>query len=277
MTIPNFLIIGAQKSGTTTLHDILDQHTEANMSKVKEIRFFDQKTRFEKGLEFYASFFEKPSESQKITGEASPGYICNKQVPKLIHDTLGADTKLVLILRDPIKRAFSQYWDNRRHLNESDTVEEIVNKYLETEYNPKSKGYFSRGVYINQIKNYLDYFDRENIHVMILEDLIKNQKTELQSLYRFLQIDPFQGLQKLPKPSNQSMIYKNSVYMLFFKYPKLQSLLPKRGKGLLFFGTKQTYKYQLPQTNVLDKLKNFYSPYNKALEKFIGKPLNYWL
>jgi hypothetical protein len=60
-------------------------------------------------LKFYSSYFETPSEHQKVTGEASLGYICNKQVPKLIYDTLGAEIKIIIILRDLIKRAFSQY------------------------------------------------------------------------------------------------------------------------------------------------------------------------
>ena len=214
MTLPNFLIIGSQKCGTTSLHDLLEEHPQANMTKIKELRFFDQISRFSKGKEFYSSFFKRPKSDHIVTGEASPGYICNPGAAKRIYDTLGPELKLVIILRDPIKRAFSQYWDNRRKLNEAQTEQQIISEYLEPIYNPNRKGYFSRGVYLQYIKEYLEFFENDNLHIVILEELIKNQQKGLHDLYKFLEIDPSKGMQKLPSASNQSMIYRNPLYLL---------------------------------------------------------------
>ena len=72
--LPNFLIVGAQKSGTTTLYDILNSHPEVNMSKLKKLTFLHPK-KFSKGLSYYSTYFDKPKENQKITGEATPGYM----------------------------------------------------------------------------------------------------------------------------------------------------------------------------------------------------------
>jgi hypothetical protein len=115
------------------------------------------------------------------------------------------------------------------------------------------------------------------MHIIILEDLLKEQKAEWQHLYKFLNIDSLRGLQNLPKPSNESMIYKNPFYSFFFNHPELQRLLPRRGKSILFFGKKEMYKYKLPNSELMVRLNKFYEPHNKAQESFIGKPINHWL
>lgn len=86
-TLPNFLIVGAQKCGTTSLHEILAAHSEAGMSKVKEINFFTNPEKHKKGLQYYSSFFEDTK--GKIIGESSPGYICYPGVADLIKEELG--------------------------------------------------------------------------------------------------------------------------------------------------------------------------------------------
>ena len=156
MTIPNFLIVGAQKSGTTTLYDILDMHPEVNMSIIKEINYFTSIKKYSKGLKYYSSFFKEPKAEHKITGEASPGYMNTVVIPKMIYDDIG-DVKIVMILRDPIKRAYSQYWDNRRHLSESLSESEIIDKYLTDEYSSNSKEFFPIAKPIYYIKEYLKY------------------------------------------------------------------------------------------------------------------------
>jgi len=87
--LPNFLIVGAQKCGTTTLYDILNEHPEANMSSVKEINFFSFDNKLSKGLEYYSSYFKKPTKKHKITGEASPGYMNYPGVAEKISNNLG--------------------------------------------------------------------------------------------------------------------------------------------------------------------------------------------
>jgi len=277
MTLPNFLIIGAQKSGTTSLHDILSQHPQANMSEVKEINFFTDESKYKKGLNYYKTYFKNPGSNHKITGESSPGYICYPKVPERILNDLGKDVKLVLILRDPIKRAFSQYWNSRRNLRQHLTEQQVIDKYLSHEFSEESRNFFSRGAYIKYIKEYLKYIDEAHINIIVLEELIHNQKKGLQELYRFLGIDIHDGLQELPKPLNPAIIYKNPFYMFFFNNPYFQIFLPKRGRSILYFGKKEKYKYQLPESANLEKLKAFYRPYNEELSAYLGKPLNYWM
>jgi hypothetical protein len=276
MTLPNFLIIGSQKCGTTSLHDIVAKHPEANMSSKKEINFFTNEKLFEKGEEYYSSFFKTPKPHQIITGESTPSYICHPNTAEKIYQTLGKDIKLVLLLRDPIKRAYSQYWDSRTRLRQRYTKDKIIDMYLSDEYSPNIRGYFSRGVYIKYINQYLKYFDDSQLHIIIFEELINNQNIELRRLYNFLEINPEEGLQKLPKPSNVTGVYKNKFYKFFFNNPSFQRYLPKGARPLLYFGKKIKFKYRMPEGKDLDILKNFYKPYNQQLEEYLGKPLTHW-
>lgn len=273
---PNFLIIGAQKCGTTSLHDILSEHPEAGMSRIKEINFFNSNEKYQKGLANYSNYFKDVPQNKIVVGESSPGYICSKEAPQRIKDSLGM-VKIVIILRDPIKRAYSQYWDNRRSLNEYYSERQIIEMFLETEYNPGRRGYFSRGVYHQYLNRYFNLFGRDNVHVMILEELIMNQTAELRKLYAFLGLNTSLGLQVLPKASNSSMVYKNRLYSFFFKNPSFVKFLPKRGKGLMFFGEKIPFKYELPENEVLDKLISFYKPHNEKLFSLLERRIENWL
>jgi len=275
VNLPNFLVVGAQKCGTTTLYDILNEHPEANMSSVKEINFFSFDNKYRKGLSYYTSYFKKPLKNHKVTGEVSPGYMNYPGVAAKIHRNLG-EVKIVMILRDPIQRAYSQYWDNRRHLKEHLTNEEIIEEYLSTEYEASSKGYFSRGIYINYIEEYLKYFSRDKIHIMILEDLIKTPRKELGELYDFLEIDKSEQFLKLPKQSNSSMIWVNPLYDFFLKNPGYTRFIPFHARRLFFFGTKRAYKYRLLNQENIKTLRAFYKPWNRKLESFLGRKLTGW-
>lgn len=275
MALPNFLIVGAQKCGTTTLHDILSDHPEANMSKVKEINYFTSNSKITKGLGYYSNYFKDPLASQKVTGESSPGYMCYPGAAKLIKQELG-EIKIVMILRDPVRRAYSQYWDNRRHLSEQYSELEIIDKYLTDEYNVNTKGYFSRGVYIKYINEYLKYFSASNIHIIILEELIRNPKVDLKNLFQFLDIDSELTLLKLNKSSNQAYIYDNPFYKYVFANPGLTPLIPLHIRRFFFFGKKIQYNYSVPNFELLKKVYEFYKPWNEELESFIGRKLNVW-
>jgi len=275
MILPNFIIVGAQKSGTTTLYDVLNNHPEVNMSLIKEVNYFTSNKKMSKGLEYYSKSFRAPEKTEKVTGEASPGYMCYPGVAKQIKKDLG-DIKIVMILRDPIQRAFSQYWDNRRHLSEYMTENEIVDKYLFSEYIPGQRGYFSRGTYINYIKEYVQNFEVNQIHIIILEELIRDPEMHLKSLFEFLKISTSKKHLKLNKASNSSMIWKNPIYLLFLRHPRLIFLLPKYVRKFLFFGKKSTYKYNLPSLKITKTLQNFYAPFVKELEGFLGREMKYW-
>ena len=110
MVLPNFVIIGAQKSGTTSLSYYLQEHPEIYVYP-KEIHFFDDRDgTYEHGLEFYSGFFAE-SQGAKAIGECTPCYIYAEQPPERMYEAI-PNAKLILIARNPVDRAYSNYWKN---------------------------------------------------------------------------------------------------------------------------------------------------------------------
>lgn len=180
MTLPNFLVIGAQRCGTTWLDAQLRKHPLIYMpERRKEIHFFNN--YYERGLEWYESFFPSAKEILKYQaiGETTPGYLFHSQVPELIHKHI-PDCKLIAIFRNPVERAYSQY---KRHILTTAykaSFEEFINQ------NP---GVFARGLYAKQIKRYLNYFSLENILILIFETTILEGQQELNKIADFLALD----------------------------------------------------------------------------------------
>ena len=99
MKKPNFLNVGTQKAGTSTIHAILKQHSEIFLPKEKELHFFDYEENYQKGFSWYMNYF-KDAGSQKVIGEVTIGYLYEKNAPKRILQNLGKDVKLMFIFRN---------------------------------------------------------------------------------------------------------------------------------------------------------------------------------
>jgi hypothetical protein len=197
-------------------------------------------------------------------------------VAKRIKESLG-DVKIVMILRDPIRRAFSQYWDNRRHLSEFRNESEIISEFLSEDYSETSKGYFSRGVYAKYIQEYNNYFSHENIFIMFLEELISNPQTELANLYNFLGISVLEEYLSTGQASNSSHVWNNFAYQFLLNNPEYNKFIPKRLRRLFFIGSKEPFKYPLPEIELLSELKDFYEPWKNRLENTLNRKIDFWI
>ncbi len=197
--LTNFICVGAQKSGTTTLHDILNQHPEICLPTDKETKFFQRDDRFNKGLEYYKEHFSV-NLNHKIIGEIDPDYMYFNYVPKRIYDTLGAETKLIFLLRNPIDRAFSHFLMSKKRgyedLSFSDAIlmesERILKDDSQSDFsisNHLNFSYLDRGYYSTQIKEYLKYFNKENMLFVLFEDeLIADRQTTIRKILSFLNV-----------------------------------------------------------------------------------------
>ena len=192
--LPNLLIIGAMKSGTSSLHDYLSLHPEIFMSDLKEIHYFDDDNFLVKNEEWYKSFFKT---DKKIIGCSPQNYskAHNKyyqNIPGRIKELI-PDVKLIYIVRDPVERYKS-------HVLESyycDPPEDI-------KYSQESGNYLKTGMYYLQISEYLKFFDMSQIHVLSLEDLVKNKLHELNRVFRFLGVSEMTNESKFDFISNKS-------------------------------------------------------------------------
>ena len=207
--LPDFIIVGAQKAGTTSLFHYLKQHPQIIGSKPNEVHFFDY--NFHKGLGYYRSYFPTKTELQLqqndlrktvITGETSPSYLFFSFVPQRIAKTL-PNIKIIILLRDPVARSFSQYHHEVRKGRETESFEaaitreetgETSNRYQSGEYSSHQygcKSYLARGRYIEGIKAYFSLFKPEQILILSSEDFFSKPQKVYDSILKFLNLEPF--------------------------------------------------------------------------------------
>jgi hypothetical protein len=205
-SLPHFIIIGAQKSGTSSLYYYLSQHPQLIPSYTKEVHFFDgglnpTVDNFKKGQAWYRTHFplKRNIRKHQETFEASPLYIFNPLAPKRISELL-PDVKLIAILRNPTERAISHYFHSRRigrealPLMEALQAEEARLKPVIDKEDYKNDvfihySYKSRGLYAEQIKRYLNYFPTGNLLLINSEKFFMEPHATLRGVFHFVGVD----------------------------------------------------------------------------------------
>ncbi len=198
-SLPDFIIIGAMKSGTTSLFSCLVQHPQVLKCFRKEVHFFDN--NFEKGTKWYRAHFPLAKKVCKgrITGEASPLYILNPLVPERISRLL-PDVKLIAILRNPVERAISHYFmevrAGRERLpvmeafqEEENRLEQALRSRAFTDSAYIHASYKKRGIYREQLARYLQSFPRGQLLVLKSEEFFKEPRNVLRRVFKFLAVD----------------------------------------------------------------------------------------
>ena len=197
---PHFILLGAQKAGTTSFFAALARHPGIQHPRKKEFHFFNRK--YLRTLLWYRKSF--PTSRQlgrgRLTGEGSPSYLCHPHVPRRLHKALPG-VKLIALLRDPVDRAVSQYFHERAKGRESLPMAEAFaaeDARLEPElrrmlrqpwYDSPVYRYFSyqrRGLYAEQLTRFLQYFPREQLHVVRSEDFFDRPREILARAHEFL-------------------------------------------------------------------------------------------
>lgn len=176
---PTFLVIGAQKCGTTWLAKMISQHPEVSVSAQKELHFFNKVYNYNKGLEWYKSQFNS-APTAKAIGELTPNYFWTSEdekevnesfgtrnIPKLVHDAY-PDLQLIVCLRNPVDRAISAYYHHIRNgrIKPKQRITDVAECY----------GIESMGYYDDHLSNWMKYFSFENFLFVIYEDDIQDEK-----------------------------------------------------------------------------------------------------
>jgi hypothetical protein len=206
---PNFIIIGAARSGTTSLYKYLESHPDVFMSEVKEINFFSNEKYWRKGTSWYYTHFQKAKE--KCIGEASTSYTNYPNLlntPSRVYDLL-PDAKLIYVLRDPINRFISHYLHRVDRGVEERNIEDIIK-------NHKNDFLLTQGKYYLQIKQYLKYFHKDSILLLTIEDLKNSPNETVKNIYKFLNVDDsFSKKQKLFRHNVNKKITRKNIFGRF--------------------------------------------------------------
>ena len=296
MTLPNFIVIGAEKAGTTSLDYYLKQHPQIFMSEMKEPRFF--------APEFYTTYFHGPRVGKRTTpmtretyeglfegvtdevaiGEVSPQYLyfdsCGRRISELL-----PEVKLIAILRNPVERAFSAYnyqltcgFDLENSFEQALALEKqrVVENWRPVWH------YQSLGFYFKQLQRFLAVFPRENLSILLYDDLQRDAIALAQSAYQFLGVDPTFCPDTTAK--NKSAQPKNrQVYDLFYRDNPLKTgakaFIPKSWRNGVrnFVAGRNAKPKQTLNGDIRKKLIEVYRDDIEQLQSLIDRDLSSWL
>jgi hypothetical protein len=247
--LPDFLIIGAQKGGTTYLYNVLRRHPYFQAAVKKEIHFFDT-PRFGRGVDWYRTHFPQQQHrngQRVITGEASPYYLFYPHAARRVAETI-PQAKLIVLLRNPVDRAYSDYQHTLRQGNETLGFGEALELEGERLRGEKEKiladesyrsikyrrySYLARGIYVDQLEEWHRHFDPNQLLILKSEDFFARPSVTLELVLEYL---------GLPERDFE--------------------LEGKRNEG----------GYSEPMDSDTRRwLQDFYEPHNKRLYEYLGK------
>ncbi len=287
MRLPNFIVGGALKAGTTSLNYYLGQHPEVYMSPMKEPRYFAYEPAAASGgngdgrgqalhfpvttMEQYAALFEGAT-NEKAVGEVSPHYIISPVAPRRIRETL-PDVRLIFSLRHPVKRAYSVYWQAVRLGNENRPVEQAL---TEAEHRVRNGRYYAL------LGNWYDVFDPSRIKVILFDDLARDALGTFQDICRFLEVDDTFAPDLTIR--NKGGALKNQRLGRFYESLKnsplkqaVDPLVPERLRDKVNDMRNQNFEEPPPiPAAVAERLQAYYRDDIDQLERFLNRDLSMW-
>ena len=194
LRLPDFIIAGAPRSGTTWLYSLLERHPDVYVAKpvTPEPKFFLVDSLYERGLEFYSNTWFAPASSGAMAGEKSTNYLESASAAERIARDLPS-VKLVFILRDPVERAWSNYLWSKMNGLETEDFETAIRLEAEREGTLPDRlrfarpfSYLSRGLYADLLRPYVERFPRHHLLVLRFEDIIDDPASLAATLHQFL-------------------------------------------------------------------------------------------
>jgi len=287
--MPQFLIVGAAKAGTTTIHDVLGQHPDIFLPSIKELHFFDDEASFAMGCSWYEKNFSAAAADQ-VAGEATPAYMSYSYVPQRIHEMLGEHIKLIFSLREPVARAYSEYLHNkRRGFFSADFDEAIQWEFDRAHLSPWERrkfSFISRGYYARQIRQFLNYFPRSQMFFLVMEeDLGLNSTDTFKSLQEFIgvrqhNLDFTTRSNVAYEPRSmalQKVIFNNNPLRRWARTlvasPRVRQQLRKR---LMLMNSSKSPPAALTPDRHRELQERFYADEIEQLEGLLGRKLGTW-
>jgi sulfotransferase family protein len=286
---PNFLIAGAGKAGTTSLHDYLGQHPGILMSSFKEPNYFVPGYGY-KDWDAYLSLFDG-ARNEKAIGESSTGYLYCEHSPAWIKSVLG-DIKIILILRNPARRAASLYWWMvREGYEDAPTFTAALELEPSRIHDPRfaetcsefhhSYHYYSSGLYSAQVRRFLETFGSKNVRIYVFEEFARNPLAICRDIFGFLDVDPafepkiaIHNRARLPASPRLQFWLRNRASKYLRMLPS--QIRRRMVEGLINFNTRRGSAPIRDVTTETQLLEKYRDDINN-LEQLIDRDLSVWL
>jgi hypothetical protein len=286
----NFFCIGAQKAGTTTLADILQQHPDIFIPKEKETKFFLFPDEYSKGLGYYNATYYANYSGQKMVGELDPDYMLVPETAKRIAESLGKDVKFIVVLRNPALRAYSHYLMSKKKgiekLGFQEALEAESGRNKDIKYF-KTVAYLERGKYGSQLQAYLEVFDHSRFLFLEFEkDIVQHLDQTLQRIQSFLGVE-IRNLDSSVRSNEAAEALNDSVRDLvrrpnfvkrfIKKLIPFQSMRRKARKYLINKNQQASTATRLDMDTVANINEQYFKEEILLTRKLTGLPLTDWL
>jgi hypothetical protein len=244
VALPNLIIIGAMKCGTSSMHNYLDAHPEIAMSRQKELNFFSFDRNWHRGEDWYGRHF---SSTAAIQGESSPSY---SKFPKVPHvperiKALIPSARFIYLVRDPVARIISHYM----HLYVGGREERSLNEAL-TEF--EGNHYVECSRYYMQLQQYLEHFSQSQILVVSAEEMKEKRQETLREVFRFLDVD-----ETFRSPRHDAIYHSSKPQGLFRRWAErrrfARTLRPYVPRSVVYWAATQGPKQRAVEPPSLDK------------------------
>jgi len=269
--LPDFLIIGAMRAGTTALAHYLSQHPEIFISPVKEIHFFDRNSS--RGLAWYRRHFSG-AEGGKAIGEATPGYMYAPDAPGRMWAVV-PHARLIAVLRDPIDRAYSHYWHNRalglEPLSFAAAIEAEPRRLAGGGLGQRRYSYLDRGRYLPQLLRVCKHFSRDALFVILFEELRDHPAVTFAAVCRFLGVDETFTPPALGRPVNRFVQFRSG------RLERIARRLPPLLRGFVRRFNVVRVPYPPLDPALRETLWRRLAADNQALAAWLGKDLSPWM
>jgi hypothetical protein len=273
--LPNFLIVGAAKSGTSSLWHYLRAHPDVFVPSQKEIYFFDRDPVFKRGIDWYASLFAEAG-SKKAVGEATPSYIASPAAPERMASIV-PNARLVAILRNPIDRAYSHYLHTRYYAWERASFAEAVARERSAPEGSEWPYYLLFSRYLPQLERLAKHFPREQILVLLLDDLQRDPVQAFKTLCGHLGIDESVIPPNVGEVTNAYRETRLKALTGLIFRPRVWTRIPKKMRptiARLLTREGREHKPMDPKTRA--ELADYFAADNAALADWLGRDLSMW-
>lgn len=309
--MPNFLVVGAAKAGTTSIYQYLQQHPQVYLSPIKEANYFAKDIPLDKIRKDYykggaldvASYVEtdlseqihiafveqeahyrklfKNVKDEKAVGEISNAYLHSEVAAEEIY-AANPDMKIIMILRDPIKRAFSHYKMTLR----IGLVKDSFYEELQRDYNATEKGfrvthlYVEMGQYADQVQRFLKVFPREQVKIFLFDDLRSDVAGLIDDMLGFLGVDTKDAVDTSFQ-ANKASVPKNAGLVHFLRKTGIRKVAKNLAPRFIADAAKKFFYKQKDDLTITQRERDFLRPLFeedvRRLEKILDRDLSHWL
>ena len=275
--LPTYLIVGTVRSGTTSLHRALRRHPDVFAPGEKELHFFDR--QFDRGIGWYESLFADAPGTGPV-GEATPNYVYDEHALERMAGVV-PDARLVVLLRDPVERAYSQYWMQRSAHHETldfaDAVAAEPDRLATPD--PNARAYFSyvdRGRYVAQLRRLRSHYPAEQTLVVLYEDLRDRPEETFQGVCRFIGADPGAGPSGLDERANQHRSYRFDRVRRLTHEVRRRGPVGRAAAHVMAKANSRATRYPVMDARTRTRLEREFAEPNAELAAWLGRDLSAW-